>query len=398
MRSPGREPPSRQVDDALLERVRRALASTAEAPTPARVAGVLRSEGAVLGDAAVLEVTEVLRAEISGAGPLESLLRQPGVTDVLVNGPAEVWLDRGQDLERAAVRFRDENAVRRLAMRLVAAAGRRLDDAMPYADARLPDGVRLHAVIPPLASEGTVISLRVPSARTFGMAELIGAGTIPPELVPWLTSLVRGRLAFLVTGGTGSGKTTILGALLALCDPGERIVLVEDSGELRPDHRHVVRLEARAANVEGVGRVGLDDLVRQALRMRPDRIVVGEVRGREVVDLLAALNTGHEGGCGTLHANSAADVPARLEALGIAAGLRRDAVHAQVGSALDVVVHLRRWPSGRRAITQIDVVGRTADGWVVTEPAFRVDESGVVGYGPGRAALADRLAHRGWSP
>lgn len=273
------------MDSALLERVRTALAGTAEAPSPARVAAALRSEGAVLGDAAVLEVTEALRAEISGAGPLDALLRQPGVTDVLVNGPRDVWIDRGQGLERVSARLHDESSVRQLAGRLAAAAGRRLDDAVPYVDARLPGGVRLHAVLPPVAPEGTVISLRVASRRTFGMPDLVAAGTVPRELEPWLTALVQARLAFLVTGGTASGKTTVLSALLGLCDPGERIVLVEDAGELRPDHPHVVRLEARPANVEGAGRIGLDVLVRQALRMRPDRIVVGEVRGAEMVDL-----------------------------------------------------------------------------------------------------------------
>lgn len=390
--------PKGQVNDVLLERVRRVLSVAEEAPSPARVAAALRSQGAVLGDAAVLEVTEALRAEISGAGPLEALLHQPGVTDVLVNGPADVWIDKGQGLERTKIQFRDEGAVRRLATRLVASAGRRLDEAVPYADARLARGIRLHAVIPPLAPAGTVISLRVPATRAFTMAELVDAGTVASELAPWLAALVRARLAFLVTGGTGCGKTTILAALLGLCDPAERIVLVEDSGELQPDHCHVVRLEARAANVEGAGRVGLDTLVRQALRMRPDRLVVGEVRGSEVVDLLAALNTGHEGGCGTLHANSAADVPARLEALGITAGLRRDAVHAQVGSALDVVVHVRRWRSGFRAVTQVDLLDRAASGSIVTEPAFGVSESGAVTLGPGHPRLAALLARRGWSP
>ncbi|WP_035811964.1 TadA family conjugal transfer-associated ATPase [Jiangella gansuensis] len=386
-----------RLDDAMIDRVRSALALTAEPPSPARVAAALRAEGTVLGDSAVLEVTEALRAEISGAGPLDPLLREPGVTDVLVNGPSEVWVDRGDGLQRAPVRFRDEAAVRRLAGRLAASAGRRLDDAQPYVDARLAGGARLHAVLPPVSPAGTVISLRVPSARTFGLPDLVDAGTVPAGVEPWLTGVVRARLAFLVTGGTGTGKTTVLGALLARCDPGERLVLVEDAGELRPDHPHVVRLEARAANVEGAGRVGLDVLVRQALRMRPDRIVVGEVRGAEVVDLLAALNTGHEGGCGTLHANSAEDVPARLEALGIAAGLRREAVHAQAGAALDAVVHLRRDSARRRRLAQIDVA-RSRSGWLEMVPALRVGDDGEVTRGAGFERLAGRLARGGWAP
>lgn len=385
------------VDDALLEQVRAALAASADVPTPARVAACLRATGTVLGDAAVLEVTELLRAEIAGAGPLDRLLREPGVTDVLVNGPRDVWVDRGAGLERAPVRFRDEVAVRHLAQRLAASAGRRLDAAMPHVDARLARGVRLHAVLPPVSPEGTLISLRVPARHAFGLSDLVDRRTVAPELAPWLTAIVRARLAFLVTGGTGSGKTTVLGALLSVADPAERIILVEDSGELRPDHPHVVRLEARAANVEGAGRIGLDDLVRQALRMRPDRLVVGEVRGAEMVDLLAALNTGHEGGCGTVHANSAADVPARLEALGISAGLTREAVHAQAASALDVVLHLTRDGSGLRRLAQVDVVTRSVTGWIETMHAFRVDQHGVVAEGVGRGTLAERLARRGWS-
>lgn len=387
--------PRREVGDDLLERVRVALASTGEAPTPAHVAATLRAEGAVLGDAAVLEITERLRAEITGAGPLDALLRVPGVTDVLVNGPDEVWIDRGFGLERTSVKLRDERSVRRLAARLATMAGRRLDDAVPFVDARLPSGVRLHAVLPPVAPAGTLISLRSPAARAFGLAELVASGAVASDLAPWLTMMVRARLAFLVTGGAGSGKTTVLGALLGQCDPGERIVLVEDAGELRPDHPHVVRLEARAANVEGAGRVGLDELVRQALRMRPDRVVVGEARGPEMVDLMAALNTGHEGGCGTLHANSASDVPARLEALGVAAGLSRAAVHAQAAAALDAIVHLVRAPSGQRRLAQLEVIVRTAGDWIETRPAFRVGDDGVVRHGRGYDEFACRLAERG---
>lgn len=406
-----------KFDETLLDRIRGTLAQNAEAPTPARVAALLRSEGAVLGDAAVLEVTEALRAEIIGAGPLDPLVRRPGVTDVLVNAPDEVWIDAGDGLRREPVRFRDETAVRRLAVRLAASAGRRLDDAVPYVDARLAGGVRLHAVVPPVAPDGTVISLRVPSGRALSLGDLVAAGTVPSSLEPWLTALVRARLAFLITGRTGCGKTTVLEALLGVCDPRDRIVLVEDAGELRPDHPHVVRLEARAANVEGAGRIGLDVLVRQALRMRPDRIVVGEVRGAEVVDLLAALNTGHEGGCGTLHANSTADVPARLEALGLAAGLGRAAVHAQARAALDAVVHLVRDDDGRRRVVQVDVVGGDGaggagsggggggggpdgrvSGGLATAAAFRVDGDGVVARGPGFGVLADLLARRGWEP
>lgn len=383
------------VGQGLLERVRARLVAAEAEATPSRVAQALRDEGVVLGDDALLSLVTALRSELAGAGPLEPLLREASVTDVLVNGPGAVWVDRGAGLERTAVRFRDEAAVRRLAQRLAAAAGRRLDDAAPYVDARLRDGTRLHAVLPPIAPGGTLLSLRVPPRRAFTLAALVDAGAVPAPVAPWLRALVRARLAFLVSGGTGAGKTTVLATLLGEADPAERILLVEDSAELRPDHRHVVRLEARPPNLEGAGAVTLQDLVRQALRMRPDRVVVGEVRGAEVVDLLAALNTGHEGGCGTVHANSAQDVPARLEALGLAAGLPRAALHALVAAGLDAVVHLGRDRDGRRRMESVDVLSRDADGLVRGAPALTVDRWGTAGPGPGLPLLADRLRRRG---
>ncbi|MCW2756745.1 MAG: TadA family conjugal transfer-associated ATPase, partial [Nocardioidaceae bacterium] len=325
----------------------------------------------------------------SGAGPLESLLRTPGVTDVLVNGPGAVYLDRGAGLELTEVRFADDEAVRRLAQRLAASAGRRLDDATPHVDLRLPDGTRFHAVLAPLARPGTTLSLRVPRSRVFTLDELVAAGTVPADGLGWLRAVVERRLAFLVSGGTGSGKTTLLNALLSIVDPAERLVLVEDAGELRPDHPHVVGLEARPANVEGTGEVTLRTLVRQALRMRPDRLVVGEVRGAEVTDLLAALNTGHEGGCATLHANSAVDVPARVEALALAAGMPLAAVHSQLASAVDVVLHLARGRDGRRVLREIGVVRRGERSAVVETAVGFVD--GQLRHGPGVDALRARL-------
>lgn len=375
------------ADGELLAGIRTSLARDGAAPTPARVAAALRAHGAVLGDATVLEVTDRLQAEIAGAGPLEALLHEPGVSDVLVNGPHSVWVDRGQGLERTSVRLGDEAAVRRLAQRLASSAGRRLDDASPYVDARLARGVRLHAVLPPISPEGTVISLRVPASAGLELPDLVAGRTVAPELAPLLAQLVRARRAFLVTGGTGTGKTTVLTALLGLADPRERVILVEDSCELAPQLPHVVRLEARPPNIEGAGRIGLDDLVRQALRMRPDRLVVGEVRGSEVVDLLGAMNTGHEGGCGTLHANGAADVPARLESLGIAAGLGRDAVHAQAVAALDVIVHLRRDVDGRRRLSELSVLDRSSAGLMSVREAFRVSSGGDVVPGPAATDL-----------
>lgn len=376
----------------LSDAVRERLASDGGRATTGRVAAALRAEERLLGDREVLALADELCAEYVGAGPLEPLLRFPDVTDVLVNGPDEVWADTGSGLVRTSVRFTDEASLRRLAQRLTAAAGRRLDDAAPYADARLPGGVRLHAVLPPVAAGGTCLSLRLPRRRAFTLDELITARTVPPEGADLLAALIRSRAAFLITGGTGTGKTTLLSSLLSLVDPAERLLLVEDSAELKPAHPHVVRLEARPPNVEGAGGVTLDDLVRQALRMRPDRLVVGEVRGREVVVLLQALNTGHEGGCGTLHANTAADVPARLEALACAAGLTREAVHSQLAAALDVVVHLVRDPGGgRRRVAEICLLRRAPDGLVGAVPAVSFTASGEVVPAPGADALHTRL-------
>lgn len=368
---PGGEPDGRA---GLLDGVRQWLAESGSEPTPARVAQALREQGRVLGDAEVLGTAERLRSELVGSGPLEPLLADPSVTDVLVSAPDRVWVDRGGGLELTAVSFPDAAAVRRLAQRLAAVAGRRLDDARPWVDARLPDGTRLHAVLPPVAVGSTCLSLRVVRPRAFTLDELVAAGTVPPGGDQVLRALLDARLSFLISGGTGSGKTTLLSALLGLVGPGERIVLAEDSAELRPDHPHVVRLEGRPANQEGVGLVSLQDLVRQALRMRPDRLVVGEVRGPEVVSLLAALNTGHEGGSGTVHANAAGQVPARLEALGTAAGLDRAALHSQLAAALSVVLHLVRDRTGRRRIAEVHVLERDPSGLVVTVPALRWGE------------------------
>lgn len=354
----------------LLDRVRSRLVAHDGDATPARVAAALRAEGLVLGDDAILELARTLRQDLVGAGPLEPLIQVPGTTDVIVNGPCEVWVDRGQGLELTDVVLGTESDVRRLAQRLAATAGRRLDDAAPFVDARLPNGARLHCVIPPISVGGTLISLRIPHRSAFSLDDLVERGTIDDAGADILRAMIAARLAFLVSGGTGSGKTTVLSSLLGLMPPHQRLVIVEDSTELDPDHPHVVRMQARTANVEGAGVVSLRDLVRQALRMRPDRLVLGEVRGAEVVDLLAAMNTGHEGGAGTVHANSAADVPARLEALGLTAGLDRLAVHALIGAGVDAVLHLGRDDLGRRVLQGIHVLERGTAGLVRTVPAL----------------------------
>ncbi|WP_405428105.1 TadA family conjugal transfer-associated ATPase [Micromonospora sp. NBC_00617] len=339
---------ARPEDGTFAARVRQRIAAATDPVTPAAIVSAVRAEptAAVLGDTAVLRIADRVHDDLVGAGPLAPLLADPEVTDVLVNG-VRVWVDRGAGLHQVAVPVGSVEDVRRLAQRLIASAGRRLDDGSPYADARLPDGTRLHAVLPPVATEGPYLSLRTFRHRPFTLDELVRQGTVPRPVAPLLAAVVAARLAYLVTGGTGSGKTTLLNTLLGLVPATERIVLVEDAAELQPGHPHVVGLQARTANVEGTGVVSLGDLVRQALRMRPDRLVVGECRGAEVVDLLAALNTGHDGGAGTLHANTPSDVPARLEALGMLGGLPRAALHAQVVAALQVLLQVRRGDRGR---------------------------------------------------
>jgi len=360
------------------------------APTLGRVAQVLDGESLVLGEAGATRARSELAAQVLGAGPLEPLLADPQVTDVLVNAGSGVWVDRGQGLTRTDCEVGDEAAVRRLAVRLAGIAGRRLDDNSPYVDGLLPGGVRLHAVLPPIAVEGSHISLRVPRQEAPSLADLAQWGMFSAVWLRVLRALVSRRCSFVVSGGTGSGKTTLLGALLGEVDVGERLVIVEDVRELAIVHPHVVRLQSRPANVEGRGGIGLTSLVRQSLRMRPDRLVVGEVRGAEVREMLAALNTGHEGGCGTLHANTAADVVARFEALGALAGLAPAAVHAQLLSAVQVVVHLRR-SSGLRFVDTVAVLARGAQGRPEVKSALMRGADGETVIGPAWSALARLL-------
>lgn len=365
---------------SLVDRVRRRLAVGGIQVTASALAEAVRFEaGGVVGDTEVLAALRSLEREFLGFGALEPLLRRPGTTDVLVNAPDDVWVDGTSGLRRAGIVFPDEAAVRRLAQRLALAAGQRLDDASPCVDGWLAGtdkdcpSVRLHALLPPIAGRGTCVSLRVLRPASHDLDELRRLGTFDEELTEILRRIVRARLAFLVIGGTGSGKTTMLGALLGEVPAGERIVCVEDAGELCPTHPHVIRLIGRRANIEGAGEITLRELIRQSLRMRPDRLVVGEVRGAEVCDLLAALNTGHDGGAGTLHANSPTEVPARLEALAALGGLSRSALHSQLAAAVAVVLHMRREPDGTRRLAGIGVFQR-ADELVHVVPAWTVTD------------------------
>ncbi|WP_020664198.1 TadA family conjugal transfer-associated ATPase [Amycolatopsis benzoatilytica] len=357
----------------FVERVRHRLAGDSRNADAIAVAEAVRAEaGGALSHDAVLAAVRQARDEFLGAGPLAPLLDDDTTTDVLVTAPDEVWTDGPAGLIRTSIRFADEAAVRRLAQRLALAAGRRLDDAQPYVDGWLPvrqGRVRVHAVLPPIAANGTCLSLRVLRPAAYDLAALQDAGTFDQASAAVLRTIIKHRLSFLVTGGTGAGKTTLLSALLGAVAPTERIICVEDAGELRPTHPQFVSLVARPANVEGAGSVELPELVRQALRMRPDRLVVGEVRGAEVCSLLTALNTGHDGGACTLHANSPAEAPARLEALAALGGLPRDALHSQLAAAVRVILHLRRTDTGRR-LAEIAILQRY-HGEVRTQTVWR---------------------------
>ena len=376
----------------LIQEMKDRLAAGSLSPDPASVAAALTEARSMLGSDGIETLSRLICEEFLGIDPVAAHLRDPAVTDVLINGSSTMWVEREGRLEAVENAFADEEAVRAYAQRLAIRAGRRVDDASPFVDARLPDGTRMHAILPPLAVEGTTISLRIPRRQAYTLDELNAIGTLPEDAVGLLSELIGKRVAFLVTGGAGTGKTTLLSALLSLTDPGERLVLVEDCAELAPDHPHVVRLEARPPNQEGRGRVTIRELVRQALRMRPSRIILGEARGGEIIDLFTALNTGHEGGCGTLHANRPQDVPARIEALGLLAGVSREAVHSQAAAAVRVAVHLVRDEDGRRRLESIAVLRRRAvSGPLQAALALSFDRSGRTREWPGFELLEAEL-------
>ena len=286
--------------------------------------------------------------ELDEFGPLSSFVSDAAVTDVFVNGPTEVWVDRGHGAIRQELALFDEGMLRDLAVRLIGLGGRHIDESTPCVDVRLHDGIRIHAVLPPISIDGTLLSIRLPRVQRLGLDDLAATGFFSTVDFETVSELVSQRQNLLITGAGGSGKTTLLAALLSSAAPGDRIIAIEDVGELRVAHPHFVSLEARQANLEGAGQVGLERLVREALRMRPDRLVLGECRGAEIRELLAALNTGHDGGAGTLHANSLDDVPARIEALGALAGLSPTAIARQTVSAIGTVLHLERDRDTRR--------------------------------------------------
>jgi pilus assembly protein CpaF len=370
--------PARRHVTALAAQLRERLAVERRADAAAgadalsiedAIAALVEREAAALPAERRAELAELVRRDTVGFGPLEELLADPLVGEVMVNGCDGVYVERAGRIEPAPVSFADERQVRELIERILAPVGRRVDELAPMADARLPDGSRVNVVIPPLAVDGPVISIRRFGAVRPGPDELVASGSLAPEARQVLERAVRARRTILVSGGTGSGKTTLLNALSAWIEPRERIITIEDAAELSLQQPHVVRLESRPSSVEGRGEVTIRDLLRNALRMRPDRIVIGEVRGPEALDLITALNTGHEGALSTVHANSPADALRRLETLALMAevGLPHGAIREQVARGVELVVHVRREPDGRRRVVEIAEVTSAVGGPAVRE-------------------------------
>jgi pilus assembly protein CpaF len=346
----------------LVERAR--AGKTSESGIELEIRSLVEQEAGALPE----EERDALRERVlllaTGLGPLEPLLSDPSVEEVMVNGPSEVYIERAGKLQRAGVSFAGEAELMHAIERVLAPLGRRVDEASPLCDARLPDGSRVNVVIPPLSLSGPCLTVRRFRQQGFSLRELVAGGTLPGEVAELLALCVAARAAVLVSGGTGSGKTTTLNALSGAIPGEERIVTIEDAAELQLRQQHVVRLESRPANLEGRGEVTIRQLVVNALRMRPDRIVVGEVRGPEALDMLQALNTGHDGSLTTVHANSPADALRRIETLALMAGvgLPHAAVRDQVASAFDLVVHQSRLPGGARVVESVSEVTRVAGG------------------------------------
>jgi pilus assembly protein CpaF len=362
----------RQIFNTELDAV------TLRARVSAEIASRLEQEAGISRDDRSRLVT-ALTDDILGHGPLERLLADDTVTEIMVNGPYEVWIERDGQLSKTAVRFTDESHLQRIIGKMVAEVGRRVDESSPMVDARMPDGSRVNAVIPPLSLSGPLMTIRRFGAERLKVDDLIRVGTLTPETAELLERCVEARLNILISGGTGAGKTTLLNALSASIPDSERIVTIEDAAELRLAQRHVLRLECRPPNIEGEGEVTTRDLVRNSLRMRPDRIIVGEVRGAEALDMLQALNTGHDGSLSTVHANSTRDALARVETMVLMAGydLPLRAVRQQVTSALDLIIQLERLHDGSRKVTAITEVQRMESDIITLQDLFRYEVDGV---------------------
>jgi len=317
-------------------------------------------------------LTSELADDILGHGPLERLLADDSITEIMVNGPFDVWVERQGRLFETTVRFTDESHLRRIINKMVAQVGRRIDESSPMVDARLPDGSRVNAIIPPLSLSGPLVTIRKFSKRRLDLGDLIRLGTLDTETVEFLQRCVLAKLNVLISGGTGSGKTTLLNALSTSIPDADRILTIEDAAELRLNQRHVLRLEARPKNIEGEGEIPIRELVRNSLRMRPDRIIVGEVRGAEALDMLQAMNTGHDGSLCTVHANSPRDALSRIETMVMMAGFELPvlAIRQQVASALDLIVHLERFEDGSRKVSAITEVQRMESDVITLQDIF----------------------------
>jgi len=364
-RAGGGEPALEALAGALRERLVERAGEVGDGDEPAaRIAALVEREAGVLDAATRAALAARVAERAVGLGPLEPLLRDPAVDELMVCGTAPVWVERAGRVSATDVRFASEAELRHVIERILAPSGRRADEAEPLCDARLPDGSRVNVVLPPLALDGPVLTIRRFRPRGFAPGDLVAHGTVAAPLLDFLGRAVAARRTLLICGGTGSGKTTTLGALAAYVAPGERVVTIEDAAELRLSLPHVVRLEARPPNLEGRGEVTIRRLVRNALRMRPDRLIVGEVRGAEALDLLVALGTGHAGSLCTIHAGSAAEALRRLETLALLAdvGLPLAAIREQVADAIDLVVRQERSPDGARRIVEVAEVVRVAGG------------------------------------
>ena len=372
-----------------------------------RLRELLDEEEAGLSAQEKLLIVRQIGDSVLGLGPLETFIRDPDITEVMVNGHNSIYVERAGKIYWSGAKFHDEGQLRRTIDKIVAKVGRRVDEASPFVDARLPDGSRVNAIIPPLAIDGPCLTIRKFSADPYRAEDLISFGTITKETVEMLDACVRGRLNILVSGGTGAGKTTTLNVLSSFLPDDERIVTIEDSAELRLQQPHIVRLESRPSNIEGRGEVTIRDLVRNALRMRPDRIVVGEVRGAEALDMMQAMNTGHDGSISTVHSNAPRDALSRVETMMLMAGMDLGirAIREQISSALNLIVHQARMKDGVRRITHVtEVVGM--EGEIITlQDLFLFDyNAGIDDEGKFRGELkatgirprfVDRLAERG---
>ena len=382
-----------QILGDLINRVREICVDGSLEVTAENITQVVRELHPLMSPSQRLEIVKEIHSQFTGLGVLDKLLLIQDITDIVVNSHSEVWFDKGNGMQRVGLAFGDEQELRNFAVRLAALANRRLDEASPWVDARLPNGIRLHAVIPPLSVRGTSVSLRIPAHSHFSLQDLVEAGSISMAGANLLERVIATDLSMMICGGTGSGKTTVLNSLLALVPPEKRMVIVEDSQELNVSHPHVVAMQARNCNVEGLGAITMRTLVRQALRMRPDRIVVGEVRGEEIVDLLSALNTGHEGGATTIHANSAASLPARVEALGLMSAMPLPAIRKQFLCGIQVVIDLTRDASGRRSLSGLHVLDETDTGEISVLKA--VDLNTDAQFEPGYTKLIGLFSSRG---